>query len=314
MTDANCTLVTKKCTKCGEDKPASLFYKQTKSKDGLHSYCKPCDKEKSRQRSMAPEKASALRERDRLLASGLKECNACRIAKPFDRFYARKDRPTGVGIGSRCKDCEMAATRARQPQTEAQRALQRESYARNAEKRRAERRDKYWSDPERYNAESRAYREANKAKLLAYCRDWHNANKERANAASRAHYKANKSRYIEGNAIRKKARIAADPVFALAERVRSLIYIRLRSGGYTKRSRSTEILGCDWDFFKSHIERQFTKGMTWENRSEWHIDHIVPLASAKTEEDVIRLNHFTNLRPLWAKDNIAKSDRITHLV
>lgn len=46
----------------------------------------------------------------------------------------------------------------------------------------------------------------------------------------------------------------------------------------------------------------------------FELDHIVPLASAKTEEDVIRLNHFTNLRPMWAKDNIAKSDRITHLI
>ena len=50
--------------------------------------------------------------------------------------------------------------------------------------------------------------------------------------------------------------------------------------------------------------------MTWENRSEWEIDHIIPLASATTEEDVIRLNHYTNLRPLWTIDNQSKRDKM----
>ena len=54
--------------------------------------------------------------------------------------------------------------------------------------------------------------------------------------------------------------------------------------------------------------------MTWENRSDWHIDHIIPIASAITEEDVIRLNHYTNLRPLWAKDNLAKGAKMEHLI
>jgi hypothetical protein len=54
--------------------------------------------------------------------------------------------------------------------------------------------------------------------------------------------------------------------------------------------------------------------MSWENRAEWHIDHIVPLATAKCEEDVIKLNHFTNLRPLWAADNLKKNSNRTHLI
>jgi hypothetical protein len=46
--------------------------------------------------------------------------------------------------------------------------------------------------------------------------------------------------------------------------------------------------------------------MTWSNMGEWHIDHIKPLATAKTEKDVYELNHYTNLQPLWAKDNLSK--------
>jgi hypothetical protein len=56
------------------------------------------------------------------------------------------------------------------------------------------------------------------------------------------------------------------------------------------------------------ITRDFAKGMTWDNRVDWHIDHIMPISSAKTEADVLRLHHFTNLRPLWAHENAAKGD------
>jgi hypothetical protein len=100
----------------------------------------------------------------------------------------------------------------------------------------------------------------------------------------------------------------------MRQRVTALISIRLRAGGYTKKSRSQEILGCDWETFKSHIERQFLKGMTWENRAMWQLDHIVPLATAATEADILALNHYTNLRPMWSADNRAKSDKITHLI
>ena len=49
--------------------------------------------------------------------------------------------------------------------------------------------------------------------------------------------------------------------------------------------------------------------MTWNNRSEWHIDHIIPLSSAKTEEELYKLFHYTNLQPLWAKDNLIKGKK-----
>jgi hypothetical protein len=46
--------------------------------------------------------------------------------------------------------------------------------------------------------------------------------------------------------------------------------------------------------------------MSFDNYGQWHIDHIIPLATAKTEQDVYTLSHYTNLQPLWAKDNISK--------
>ena len=64
----------------------------------------------------------------------------------------------------------------------------------------------------------------------------------------------------------------------------------------------------------AHIERQFLRGMNWENRDKWHIDHIVPLATAKSEAEVLALNHFTNLRPIWSRDNLSKGAKQTHLL
>jgi hypothetical protein len=113
---------------------------------------------------------------------------------------------------------------------------------------------------------------------------------------------------------RAKNRRAADPVFAAAHRVRRLIGISLSRGGYKKNAKAAEILGCTWAEFARHIELQFLPGMSWENRSLWHIDHIVALATAVTEADVIALNHFTNLRPLWGPENLRKGATQTHLL
>jgi len=70
-------------------------------------------------------------------------------------------------------------------------------------------------------------------------------------------------------------------------------------------------LKCSDLTFKKHIETQFTDGMNWENHSlkGWHFDHNEPISRAKTYDDMIRLNHYTNFVPRWAEDNIAKSNK-----
>jgi hypothetical protein len=91
---------------------------------------------------------------------------------------------------------------------------------------------------------------------------------------------------------------------------RNIIRKALNERGYSKKSRTEEILGCSFDQFKQHIESLFIENMTWKNRNEWHIDHIIPLAFAKNEKELLLINHYINLRPIWIKDNQLKSDNI----
>ena len=97
-------------------------------------------------------------------------------------------------------------------------------------------------------------------------------------------------------------------------RVAGLISISIKGAGYTKKSKTYQILGCSFDEFAAHIERQFLPGMSWANRGEWHIDHIVAMATATTEVEALSLNHFTNLRPMWATDNISKGAKVLALL
>lgn len=113
---------------------------------------------------------------------------------------------------------------------------------------------------------------------------------------------------------RQPMKVEIGPIAAMVSRIRALLGVALRKRGLVKNSRSEVMLGCTWKEFARHIEKQFLQGMTWENRSLWHLDHITPISLAVTLDDVIALSHFTNLRPLWAKDNIRKSNKITHLI
>lgn len=105
----------------------------------------------------------------------------------------------------------------------------------------------------------------------------------------------------------------SDPVFIEAQKARANTTRSIKSP-YKKTSKVYFYIGCSYEDLRNHIEKQFLKGMTWENHGEWHLDHIIPMSSAKTFKDVKKLSNFTNLRPLWRKDNIAKKDKKLFLI
>lgn len=92
-------------------------------------------------------------------------------------------------------------------------------------------------------------------------------------------------------------------------RIKSVIYaknLNLNVGDTYK------ILGCSPLEFKQYLENKFLDGMNWENYKldGWHIDHIIPLSTAKSVEDVYKLCHYTSLQPLWCYQNYKKSNKI----
>jgi hypothetical protein len=106
----------------------------------------------------------------------------------------------------------------------------------------------------------------------------------------------------------KVRRLKNDSFFKLKNDISTLIRNRIKN-----KSKSTkDILGCSIEEFMIYIEKQFQSNMTWDNHTQfgWHLDHITPLSLAKTEEDLYRLNHYTNFQPLWWYDNLSKSNKL----
>lgn len=120
---------------------------------------------------------------------------------------------------------------------------------------------------------AKQYRDSNKEAALAANRKYRSENSERLREYSREYRRKHKDALRKKKRAYRKERAASDPVYALSVRIRDLIAVSIRNGGYTKKSRTLEILGCGHEEFKRHIERQFVEGMNWENRSAWQIDH-----------------------------------------
>jgi hypothetical protein len=184
-----------------------------------------------------------------------------------------------------------------------------------------------WEQALRYKKQSiisiKEYNERNKDKVTKYKAKWRAApeNKQRI----RLYAKNPKTKlYIEKYRNSQKGREymreyskkyrkikkAIDPLYDISGRLRRRVGKAIVAKGYTRKSKTGDIIGCTWEDLKKYIESKFQDGMTWENRNSWHIDHIIPLASAKSVEELYKLNHYTNLQPLWAKDNMKKGKKI----
>jgi len=143
--------------------------------------------------------------------------------------------------------------------------------------------------------------------LRLYLKKWREKNKETLAIKRKEWIKGEKGLLL----LRKYRKY---PVNKIKTNLRKRMKILLDSAKTEKMSVSS-LIGCNSIDFRRHIEKQFTKCMTWDNYgSHWHIDHILPCASFdhSDKRQIAQCWHFTNLRPLKAIDNIMKSDTITH--
>jgi hypothetical protein len=164
------------------------------------------------------------------------------------------------------------------------------------------------------------YYEKNKVKISNRAKEYYHDNKETINENRREvvnqkmteHYKNKPKKrklYSETKEKQKeyrRKRMANDPLYKLKSRIRNLICNSFKKNGMVKKDKSFGILGCTPEFFIDYIQSKFSEGMTIENHGLWHLDHIIPLASVTDVETLIKLNHYTNLQPLWAVDNLKK--------
>jgi hypothetical protein len=153
------------------------------------------------------------------------------------------------------------------------------------------------------------YYEANKDSIKEKKKEYYEANKDIIKDKRKEYQEANKDRINHRKKEWFKNYYNNNHIFRLTKRIRTLIRKSLNHS-YKKNSRTAEILGCSFEEFKAHIEEQFPRDMTWDNSSLWHYDHIIPVASATSEEELLRLNHYTNFQPLWEEDNREKYTRL----
>ena len=122
------------------------------------------------------------------------------------------------------------------------------------------------------------------------------------------YYQNNKQKTIKQTTDYQVARCKVDPAFKLLKTLRCRLYHAFKNQKVDKKCRTKELTGCDILFLKGYLEAKFTEGMSWENRGDWHVDHIRPCCSydLTIEEEQKKCFHYTNLQPLWAEENLSK--------
>lgn len=253
-----------------------------------------------------------------------KSCSKCKLSKPLDGFNKLSSSPDGRR--SDCKECRKFSSK--------------QYYLSNSEKikentkkygkeKLIERNQQLAIDYEQYKSQFEAellQKQKHQKRLKAITdKKYQERNKEARKEYTRNHYLKNKDTYRlkmidyreknkDSLRVIKRAykvnRLDSDPIYKLKFNLSTLIRNVIKNGGYKKKAKTREVLGADWDTVKLHIESMFTNEMTWENQGRWHFDHIIPISLAKNESEVLALNHYTNLRPLWGSENIAKSNKL----
>jgi len=161
---------------------------------------------------------------------------------------------------------------------------------------------------------SRIYREKNKERILKQRLQYRQKNRKKLSKISQEYYEANKDSVREYKLQWERNRRANNPAFRLRKNLARRLHRAL--SGDLKAAPTKELLGCSYEYACQHLENQFTEGMTWDNWAidGWHVDHIMPLASydLRDPDQQKEANHYTNLQPLWARDNLRKSDKLPH--
>lgn len=263
----------KRCCRCAAVKPVSEYSRRTVAKDGLNPLCRACDSDASRRNRLLTEDEKLARQLSRekrhlrKINSKQKTCSKCRETKPKSEFGPHERMDDGLHI--HCRECRRRSAS--------------DYRERNLEKVR-----------EREKERSRRLRQEDPERERLRIRNWIDQNREKWTATAR---------------ITARNRYRTDPAYKTQRLFRRRFLHWFGARGAKRKTSISEAIGCDWSFLCSHLESQFKEGMSWDNHGfrGWHIDHIIPLASAGNDEtQMLKLWHYKNLQPLWAEENLRK--------
>lgn len=241
----------------------------------------------------------------------MKTCSHCRELKSLECFGPLKKAKDG--LHSWCRQC-LAEWRRNDRKDDPIRYANIDKQRKNKEERKLSARTRWAKNRDNYLARAAIRFSANKT--------IYNENRRKTRAKNPDYYRDMQRRWREANRDRmgewrREAWKRATPSQKLRTYFGAAIAHALNGSGKGGRSWQ-DLVGYKTSDLKRHIERQFIKGMSWENYGKWHIDHIIPVASFKFEtvdDDAFKACwSLTNLRPLWAAENIRKKDYRTHLI
>ena len=217
----------------------------------------------------------------------MKICRSCKEVKIFELFGRLKSSVDGYRID--CKECRKIYSNKNKIKIK---EYKQKYYILNKEKSNENSKNWYIENIDSKKEYDKNYALLNKDRRSEYSKKWRLDNIENVREYKREYYNT-----VVTKDINKMLKLT----------VRSMIKRSITH----KISKTNEILGCSYEFFKNYIESKFEDWMCWDNRGlyngelnyGWDIDHIIPISSGETEEYILKLNHYTNLQPLCSKVN-----------
>ena len=154
------------------------------------------------------------------------------------------------------------------------------------------------------------WRKNHKKEIQNYTKNYRKINKDTMSQQHKKYYKTHKEQINKWRKEYSRNRRKNN----IQYKIRLNLSIRMWQSlkGICKSKPTLKLLGCSIEFLKNYLESKFNEGMTWKNYGQWHIDHIKPCFSfnLSNPEEQRKCFHYTNLQPLWAADNLEKSNKI----
>lgn len=283
------------------------------------------------------------------MSDQVKVCKKCNINKPLNE-YAKRVINDKIYYSGKCKSCLNEEHREKYKKDETMRIKNRENankyrlehkeeikqkrkeYFKEYNKKYYENNKEYFKEykqQENYKEQQKEYREKNKDKIKEQNKKYKEENhdnilikRKKWDKKYRDNHKEQRKKWLEDNKeiINKykreyhQERVKTDPLYKFEKQIRGIITSSFTRKKYKKNSHTYDIIGLDSKDFIDYLLDTFKNnyGYEWDGKEKVHIDHIIPLAIADTEEEIIKLCYYTNLQLLKEKDNLIKHDKLDY--